>query len=164
MASNREYPARPIVAVGGVTFCGESVLLAQRGKAPGYGTWSIPGGAVKVGETLRDAAAREVREECGIEIAVGEVAEVIDRIIADDEGRVRFHYVIIDFTAVHVAGDLRPDSDCLAARWVPPAELERYDLTAATRDVIAKARRLIAARPLAYRSGADDAPGRTPGR
>jgi ADP-ribose pyrophosphatase YjhB (NUDIX family) len=145
--STREYPPRPIVAVGGVTFRGEEVLLAQRGKAPGYGTWTIPGGALKVGESLREGTAREVREECGIEVEVGEVAEVFERIIRDDDGRVRFHYVVVDFVAEHKSGDLAPATDCLDARWVPLDRLGEYNLTQAASDAIAKARRLIAERP-----------------
>ena len=158
--ASREYPQRPILAVGGVAFKDGKVLIAQRGKQPGYGTWTIPGGAVKVGESLRDAVAREVKEECGIEVAVGEVAEVFERLIHDDEGRIRFHYVIIDFVAEHVKGDLAPGSDCLAARWVPLEELDRYGLTQAAKDTIAKANHLLAARPPASRSDGDGEPAR----
>lgn len=144
--STREYPPRPIVAVGGVTFRGDEVLLAQRGKAPGYGTWTIPGGALKVGESLREGTAREVREECGIEVEVGEVAEVFERVVYDAEGRVQFHYVVIDFVAEHKSGDLAPATDCLDARWVPLARLDEYTLTQAARDAIAKAHRLLSER------------------
>lgn len=145
--SNREYPPRPIVAIGGVTFRGDDVLIAQRGKNPGYGTWTIPGGALKLGESLREGTAREVREECGIEVEVGEVADVFERIIRDEEGRVQYHYVVVDFVAEWKSGELAPASDCLAARWVPPDQLEQYNLTPAARAAIAKARRLIAERP-----------------
>ncbi|MHB1004554.1 MAG: NUDIX hydrolase [Chloroflexota bacterium] len=158
---SREYPPRPIVAVGGVTFREDDVLIARRGKAPGYGTWTIPGGAVKVGETLREAAAREVREECGIEITVGELAEIIDRIVPDADGRIQYHYVIVDFVAEHREGDLAAGSDCLEAHWVPPDRLDDYNLNQLTLDVIAKARRLRRATPpQTYRSDADGAPAR----
>jgi 8-oxo-dGTP diphosphatase len=159
---SREYPARPIVAVGCVAFRDDCVLLARRGKPPGYGTWTIPGGAVKLGERLREAAARETREECSVEVDVGEVVDVIDRVLTDPEGRVQYHYVIVDYLGVYRAGDLCPASDCLDARWVPPHELADYDLTPAAQAVIAKARRLLAARPLLYRSDADDEPARGP--
>ncbi len=151
----REYPERPIVAVGGVTFRGEDVLLARRGKAPGYGTWTIPGGALKLGERLRDGVAREVKEECGIDVAVGDVVEVIDRLVRDDEGRIQYHYVIVDCLAVYTGGELVASSDCLEARWVPPAGLDGYDLTTAVKDTIAKARRMLAEHPLVAESSAD---------
>lgn len=157
----REYPERPIVAVGAVVLRGDDLLLAQRGKQPGYGTWSIPGGAVKVGESMRAAAAREVKEECGIDIEVGDVADVIDRVIVDEEGRVQYHYVIVDFVAVPLQDTLRPGSDCLAARWVRPTELDDYQLTSAAKDVIAKARRLLANHPLPSKTGAGDEPARS---
>ncbi|MHB1415941.1 MAG: NUDIX hydrolase [Chloroflexota bacterium] len=161
---SREYPQRPIVAVGGVTFRGDDVLIAQRGKAPGYGTWSIPGGALKVGETLREGVAREVREECGIEVEVGEVVEIVDRIVVDGDGRVQYHYVIVDCLAAYKEGNLTPASDCLEARWVPPDELAAYNLTSAAEEVIAKARRLRAAPPPASRSDVGDGPARVPSR
>jgi 8-oxo-dGTP diphosphatase len=156
---SREYPERPILAVGAVVFNGEKVLLAQRGKQPGYGTWSIPGGAVKIGETVREAAAREVKEECGIDVVVGEVAEVIDRVVNDDQGRIQYHYVIIDFVAIPARGSLLcAASDCLEARWISPDELDSYNLTPIAAEVIAKARGLLADHPLASSTDADGAP------
>ena len=144
---SREYPERPIVAVGGVVWHEGRVLLAQRGKAPGYGTWSIPGGAVQLGEPLREAVAREVKEECAVEVAVGEIVDAIDRVVRDAEGRVQYHYIILD-----------------AARWVAPNEFADYGLTPAALAVIARAGRLLAAPPLPSRSDIDDAPARAPGR
>ncbi len=148
MSESREYPGRPFVAVAAI-ICRDSggsdddVLLIQRGKAPSYGRWSIPGGAVEVGETLREAVAREVMEECGIEIELGPVAEIIDRIVPDDEGRVRFHYVILDFAARYRSGEAKAGSDSIGARWVPLADLEQYDLTQQTIEVIRKAAQML---------------------
>ena len=162
--TSREYPNRPIVAVGGVVWHEGRVLLAQRGKAPGYGTWSIPGGGVKLGEALREAVAREVKEECSIDVAVGEVVDAIDRVVRDAEGRVQFHYVVLDYLAEYVGGELLAASDALAARWVTPEEFADYGLTPAALAVIARARRLLESPPRPCRSDADDAPARSPGR
>ena len=161
---SREYPERPIVAVGGVVWHEGRVLLAQRGKAPGYGTWSIPGGAVQLGEPLREAVAREVKEECAVEVAVGEIVDAIDRVVRDAEGRVQYHYIILDSAARYVGGNLQAGSDVLAARWVAPNEFADYGLTPAALAVIARAGRLLAAPPLPSRSDIDDAPARAPGR
>lgn len=161
---SREYPPRPILAVGGVVWRGDRVLLAQRANHPGRGTWTIPGGAVKTGESLREAVAREIREECGIEIVVGDLAEVIERVVPDEERGVRFHYVILDYVAEYQAGDLHAGSDSLDVRWVTVDELEGYSLTTAARDVIAKARRLRATRPRPCKTCESDGPAPSPGR
>lgn len=136
---DREYPARPIVGVGVVVVKDGEVLIVQRGSEPGYGQWSIPGGAVELGETVREAAAREVAEECGIEIDIIDVIEIIDRAMHDKDGRVRYHYVLIDFVARYRSGELRAGSDILAARWVPVADLVGVGLPQITLAVIQKA-------------------------
>jgi ADP-ribose pyrophosphatase YjhB (NUDIX family) len=93
----REYPKSPIVGVGAVIFDGASVLLAQRGQEPAKGTWSLPGGAVELGEKLVDALKREILEEIGIEIEVGGLVRVLDRIVRDGKKRIQYHYVIVDY-------------------------------------------------------------------
>ena len=93
----RHYPSQPVVGVGGVVLCGDEVLVVQRGAEPSKGLWSIPGGAVEVGESLAEACAREVAEETGLQVRVGPMVEVIERILRDDRGRVEYHYVLIDF-------------------------------------------------------------------
>ncbi|MCL4535926.1 MAG: NUDIX hydrolase [Bacteroidetes bacterium] len=144
MAESREYPTRPFVAVGGIVLKGDEVLLIQRGKAPSYGRWSIPGGAVELGETLQEALVREVCEECGIEVEVGPVAEVIDRIVRDDDGQVHYHYVILDFAARYLRGELQANSDAAGARWVPLSAIGEYELAPQTVAVIQKAARMLA--------------------
>lgn len=140
---DREYPARPIVGVGVVVARDGEVLVVQRGSEPGYGQWSIPGGAVEVGETVREAAAREVAEECAIEVDINDVIEVLDRMMRDKDGRVQYHYVLIDFAARYRSGELHAGSDILAARWVPVAALGGVGLPAITLAVIHKALRRL---------------------
>ncbi len=134
----RVYPNRPIVAVGAIVVKDGRVLIIRRGKAPSYGVWSVPGGAVNLGESLRDAARREIREECGVEIDLTDVTEAVDRITQDGEGRVQYHYVVIDFLARWESGEVVSASDCLEARWVQPEDLSQYQMTSGTADVIRK--------------------------
>ncbi len=136
---SREYPARPIAAVGAIVRKGDAVLLIRRGKPPRMGEWSIPGGAVEVGETWREATARELREECGIEIEVGEVAEVLEIMTRDDAGRIQYHYAIVDFNARYAGGELKAATDVSEAVWVAPRELDGYPMNPKTREVILKA-------------------------
>ena len=134
--SDREYPARPILAVGTVVVRDGCVLLARRGKAPSQGKWSVPGGAVDVGESLEAAARREIREECGIEVELTDTLEVIQRITRDDAQRVRFHYVIVDYVARWLSGEPRPSDEASEVRWVRPEELDALDMTAGTAEVV----------------------------
>ena len=137
--SSREYPLFPIPGVGVICFDADAVLLIQRGKEPRRGEWSIPGGAVEVGETVREAALREFREECGGEIVLQQLVDVLDLISHDDQGRVRFHYTLIDFWAEWIGGELHAGDDVMDARWVAPGELDAFGLPASTRAVIDKA-------------------------
>ncbi|MFH1490346.1 MAG: NUDIX domain-containing protein, partial [Pseudomonadota bacterium] len=93
----REYPESPIVGVGAVIFKDNKVLLVKRAKEPGKGLWSLPGGALELGESLVDGLKREISEEVSIEIEVGGLVRVLDRILRDQEERVRYHYVIVDY-------------------------------------------------------------------
>lgn len=138
----RRYPDGPVVAVGGIVVKDGRVLLIRRGKEPSYGLWSIPGGAVNLGEELRAATRREVREECGIEIDVTDMVEVLDRVVRDSDDRIQYHYVLIDYLARWASGEPAPSSDVLEARWVAPDDLSRYQMTRGTADVI---RRMLAA-------------------
>jgi 8-oxo-dGTP diphosphatase len=138
----RTYPDRPIVAVGAVVLDRGRVLLVQRGQEPLKGEWSLPGGAVEVGETLADALVREVREETGLDVMVGPVLEVLDSIRRDPQGRAEYHYIIIDYACTIRTGaaDLAlPATDAADVRWVALHELDRYRLTATALSVIQKA-------------------------
>jgi mutator protein MutT len=142
--SERLYPRRPMVGVGAVVWRDEAVLLERRGQPPAQGSWSLPGGLVDVGETLEQAVAREVREECAIEVFVGPLLGVFEPIVRDDEGRIRYHYVVIDYLAIYRSGELAVGDDAAELRWVPYDNLGAYPLLAATREMIERAKQAVA--------------------
>jgi 8-oxo-dGTP diphosphatase len=133
---SREYPGRPIVGVGVVVWHGEQVLLVRRGKPPRVGHWSLPGGAQQLGETVADAARREVMEEAGLEVTLGDIVATIDLIERDQDDRIRYHYTLIDFVAEAPRATLRPGSDAADARWFSVAEIEALGLWSETVRVI----------------------------
>lgn len=141
--SSRLYPARPIVGVGGVIIAAGEVVLIKRRYEPLAGRWSLPGGSLEVGESLADGACRELREETGLEVEVGPIVEVFDRILRDDDGRVRYHFVLVDFLCRPTGGTLEAADDVSDARWVPLDGLTPYGLTDKAADVIALGRRLL---------------------
>jgi 8-oxo-dGTP diphosphatase len=127
----REYPSQPIVGVSAVIVQDGQLVLVKRGVEPGKGKWSIPGGAVELGEGVRDAAVREAKEECGLEIElVGDTPmDAIDNLIMDENGRLQYHYIILQFLARPRGGTLRAGSDAAEVRWVPLEEVDTYNLT-----------------------------------
>lgn len=139
MSHRREYPDRPIVGVGGVVVRGDAVLLVQRAREPLEGQWTIPGGAVEVGETLREAVVRELLEETGLQVRVLDLVDAFERIIPDDAGRIRYHYVLLDYLCERVSGDLCASSDVRDVAWVRAEEFERYQLNDKGRAVCEKA-------------------------
>jgi 8-oxo-dGTP diphosphatase len=134
--SPREYPERPIVGVGGVIIDRGQVVLIRRRFEPLAGEWSLPGGTVELGETLEAGVAREMMEETGLEVSVGPVVEVFDRIMFDAEHRVRYHFVLVDYLCSPVGGTLQSGSDVDAARLAGPDEIDHYGLTAKALEVI----------------------------
>jgi 8-oxo-dGTP diphosphatase len=113
----REYPDAPLVGIGAVIIERDRVVLVQRGHAPLLGEWSIPGGAVELGETVREAVIREAREETGLDVKPIALLGVFDRIVQDEDGGVRYHYVLVDFLCRRVSGELRAACDCDGAQW-----------------------------------------------
>ena len=142
MSNPREYPEVPRVGVGAVVLRNGHVLLVRRDRPPAEGKWSIPGGLVHLGETTEAAAVREVAEECGLRVRLRGVAGVVDRIVSDPDGRVRYHYVLIDYLATPESGEVRPGSDAADCRWVPVGELGRYETTEGLAAMVARAVRL----------------------
>lgn len=130
--TSREYPDSPRVGVGAVVLKEGAVLLVRRGIAPASGLWAIPGGALELGETLKEAAEREILEETGITIRAGEPVFTCDVCQRDEDGRVRFHYVIVDLTADYISGEASGADDALEARWVTPEELTHLPATKTT--------------------------------
>jgi 8-oxo-dGTP diphosphatase len=134
----REYPETPLVGIGAVIVDDDRVLLVKRGHAPLLGKWSIPGGVLEVGETVREAAAREAKEETGLSVEVGELLGIYDRVLRDDQGRVLYHYVLIDFLCRRVDGEPKAGGDAADARWFRHDEWIHLGLAADTQDVIVK--------------------------
>jgi 8-oxo-dGTP diphosphatase len=134
----REYPESPLVGVGAVIVREKHVLLIRRATPPLLGEWSLPGGVLECGETLRAAVVREAREETGLAIEAGEMLGVYERVIRGDEGRVRYHYVLIDFLCRPVGGDLKAGSDAADVRWFTRDELPALNLAYDASDVTLK--------------------------
>jgi mutator protein MutT len=134
----RDYPDRPIVGVGAVIVESGRALLVRRATEPLKGEWSIPGGVVELGETLRQAAVREAKEETGLEVDAGEVLEVVDRIMRDLERKVQYHYVLVDFLCRRISGEARPGADASELRWITAAELDGFPIADSTAAVIRK--------------------------
>ena len=147
----RSYPDRPFVGVGAVIVDSGRVLLVRRRSEPLAGQWSLPGGAVELGETLEACVTREMEEETGLNVEVGPVIEVFDRITRDDRGLVQFHYVLVDYLCWPVSGQMRAGSDADAAEFVDPGDLPAYSLTEKALAVIDRALQLARDAPRAAR-------------
>jgi 8-oxo-dGTP diphosphatase len=139
----REYPDRPLVGIGAVVIENARVLLIKRGHPPLAGEWSIPGGVLELAETVREAAVREAQEETGLTVEPGELLGVFDRVIRDDEGRVRYHYVLIDFLCRPVSGEVQAGDDADEARWFTALEASKLPLAKDTAEVIRRAFALL---------------------
>jgi 8-oxo-dGTP diphosphatase len=138
-STSREYPDHPRVGVGAVVLDGDRVLLVKRGGQPSAGKWSLPGGLVELGETTQEAVRREVLEECGIQVRLAGIAGILDRVVRDAAGRVRYHYVLVDYLAHADHGTLCAGSDAADVRWVPVTEVAGYEITDGLIDMIERA-------------------------
>lgn len=134
----REYPESPLIGVGAVIVKDDRVLLIRRGQAPLLGEWSLPGGVLECGETLREATVREAREETGLVVETSEMLGVYERVIPSADGRTRYHYVLIDFLCRPAGGDLKAGSDAADVRWVTREELPALKLAFDANDVVLK--------------------------
>lgn len=134
----REYPEMPLVGVGAIIIENARVLLVKRGHPPLKGEWSIPGGVLEVGETLREAAVREAFEETGLTVEPTDLLGVYDRVLRDDSGRILYHYVLIDFLCRRSAGEAKASGDAAEVNWVTQSEAASLPLAADTAEVIKK--------------------------
>ena len=154
----RRYPERPVVGVGAVVVHDGRVVLIKRRFEPLAGQWSLPGGTLELGETLTAGVAREIYEETGLEVDVGPVVEVFDRILLDPDKRVRYHFVLIDYLCTPIGGTLRAGSDVADAVWADPAEIVTYRMTAKAVSVVERALAMASNAPPARRpTGAAEA-------
>jgi 8-oxo-dGTP diphosphatase len=132
----REYPAHPVVGVGAVVVRGDKALIIKRAHEPRKGEWSLPGGLLELGESLQDAARREIKEETSLDVVIGPVIETFDRVHRDDGGRIRYHFVIVDFVCWCDEGEAVPGSDADACAWVTAGEIDAYKVNAHAKAVI----------------------------
>jgi 8-oxo-dGTP diphosphatase len=144
----REYPAQPVVGVGAVVVRGGRALIVKRRHEPRQGEWSLPGGLLHLGESLSDAARREVKEETGLDVYPEAIIETFDRVHRDPDGRIRFHFVIIDFVCESRDGDAVAGSDADAVAWATAGELDAYGVNAHAAAVIKKGLEVLRARGL----------------
>jgi ADP-ribose pyrophosphatase YjhB (NUDIX family) len=139
VTDDRRYPKRPIIGVGALIFDRGRILMAQRGKEPLKGSWSLPGGALEIGESLDFGVRREVREETGLEIEPLAVFEIFERIMRDASGAAEYHYVLIDYICRVTGGTLCAGDDVCRVAWVKPEGLQGLEITEGTLGVIEKA-------------------------
>ena len=126
----REYPERPVVGVGAVIVRDGKALIVKRAHEPRKGEWSLPGGLLELGESLVDAVRREIKEETSLDVEVGPIIETFDRVHRDDEGRIRYHFVIIDFVCWPTTGEPIPGSDADDVAWVTSDQIDAYRVNA----------------------------------
>ena len=132
----REYPDQPVVGVGAVIVRGDRALVIKRGHEPRKGEWSLPGGLVELGESLVDAVRREIKEETDLDVAPGPIIETFDRVHRDEQGRIRYHFVIVDFVCWSDVGDATPGSDAEAVAWIRAEEIESYRINSHAAEVL----------------------------
>ena len=141
--TSRLYPARPLPGVGAVVLRNDNVLLIQRGKPPRLGQWSLPGGLHELGETAEEAVVREVMEETGFEVAVLRLIDHVNVIQHDDAGRVKVHYLLLDFLCHPTGGTLQAGTDAADAKWVPLADVPGLKLWTETEKMIARGAAMV---------------------
>ena len=136
----REYPKAPLVGVGVVVYNEQKkVILVRRGNDPSKGLWAIPGGNVEIGEQVHQTAIRELLEECNVHIEPYDLLGVVDLILKDNNGKIQYHYVLIEYLAKYVEGELKPRSDVSDAGWFAKEDLAGLDIPEVTLKILEKA-------------------------
>jgi len=142
-ALKRLYPNQPIVGVGVVIICNGKILLEKRKSEPGKGKWSIPGGLVELGESIEQTVIREVKEETSLEVENPELIDVVNYITVDENGRIKYHFVMVDYFVKLKSGLLKAADDAKELRWVTLDEAETYDLTKTLRTFLHRNRKKL---------------------
>jgi 8-oxo-dGTP diphosphatase len=137
--AEREYPTRPIASVAACVFKDDRILLVQRGTPPSKGQWSVPGGAIELGESFKDTAKRELDEECGVEIEVDDIFDVENFIVRDEDDNIQYHYVVTYVTANYISGNIRPGPEEMDVCWATKEEVMSLDMNSITRGYMLKA-------------------------
>ncbi|MGD0160567.1 MAG: NUDIX hydrolase [Candidatus Bathyarchaeia archaeon] len=139
----RLYPKQPLVGIGAVIVCSNKILLEKRGSQPGKGKWSIPGGIVELGEETKQTVIREVREETNLMVDNPELIDVVNNVEKDQNGKVRYHFVIIDYYVKLKSGTMKASSDAAELRWVKMEDVEKYPLTRTFHEFFLKNRKQL---------------------
>lgn len=143
MSMAREYPSLPIIGVGIFLIENDRVALVQRGKPPRKGAWSVPGGALELGESLEQAARRELYEETGLEASELIYLDTVELIARDEDDNIRHHYVLFDYAARWSSGEIRAGDDAMDAKWFDHSTISKIDLWSETRRLVAKSFELL---------------------
>jgi len=139
----RFYPKQPIIGVGAVIIKDGKILLEKRKNEPGKGKWSIPGGLVELGESVEQTVIREVKEETGLDVKKPEHIDVVDNVVRDENGEVKYHFVIIDYFVKLKGGTLKAASDAEELKWITFDEVDKYDLTKTFREFFQRNRQKL---------------------
>ena len=136
---DREYPQRPIVGLGAAILSPQGIVLIKRGNPPRLGAWSLPGGAQDLGETVKEGIIREVKEETGLDVKVLEIIDVVDSINRDPDGRIKYHYTLVDACVIVTGGTLQASSDAMDAQWFSLTKIADLNLWSETNRIIKRA-------------------------
>ncbi len=139
----RMYPEQPVAGIGAVILKDAQIALIQRGNEPGRGKWTIPGGLVELGEHLEQTVIRETKEEVSLDVVNPTLLDVVDNVDIDIDGKIKYHYVILEYFVQVIGGNLKADSDAIDVQWVQLDNVENYDLTASFRAFFRKNRKKL---------------------